>query len=221
MTGAAELSVKSRNASQEDAEEHQELQRQFMIRKSLASRTTSRTESRVENETRKVLRSSSDYDSGDDNLRPASLMSDWKEFEANVQREPSASLESHPSLQNLKHPLARQDSVYGRRVSSPALSDRSSTLPLRPSCLQNAVTAPPPAASVTPLSHSRLVRSTIQVPPPRRATIDQTKTAQPRRATFDSAKSMPRRGTFDTVPEESISVPLAEKHVEKRGYNWI
>ena len=221
MTGMAELSVKARNTSQEDAEEHRELQRQFMIRKSLASRTTSRTESRMERDSREATRSSSDYDSEDDNLRPASLMSDWKEFEANIQRERSASLEKHPSLQNLKHPLARHGSGYGREVSSPALSELSRTVPLRPSSLHNAVTAPPPAASLTSLPQNRLVRSTIQVPPPRRATIDQTKTVQPRRATFDSAKPMPRRGTFDTVPEEHSSVPLAEKYVEKRGYNWI
>lgn len=212
ITSTAEFNMKPRKMSQDDLEEHAELQRQVMIRKSLASRTSFRVEEQ---------RSLSNDNSDDEDSRPASLMSDWKEYEAGVKRERSATLENHPSL---KHPSQRTNDdsyAYGRRVPSPALSELSRTMSPRPSSLRNTITAPPPAvSSPTPPPYSRLVRSTIQVPPPRRATFDYTKTVAPRRATFDSVKPTPRRGTFDTVPEEYNSVPLAEMPAGK-GYNWI
>lgn len=225
MVSTPEFSVKLRKMSQDDVAEHQELQRQVMIRKSLASRTSTMVDSRQDSRVVPTTDGrfdnylASDYESDEDDSRNASLVSDWKEYEANVKRERSATLENHPSL---KHPAERRSEGYGRRVTSPTPSELSATISPRPSSLRNTITAPPRAASSPlPPPYSRLVRSTIQVPPPRRATFDYTKTAEPKRATFDSVKPMPRRGTFDTVPEEYTSVSLTDASSGKPGYNWI
>lgn len=69
-----------------DRLEEEELQRQVMIRKSLASRTSLRTSSQIYE------------DEEPEAERPKSLRMDWKKWEAGIQHQRSLSTETHPGI---------------------------------------------------------------------------------------------------------------------------
>lgn len=109
----------SRKASLADRIEEEESQREFMIRKSYASRTSTRADSQLSK------RSEETTDVGSALSATASMRDDWKEWEASLQMERSMSPQRHPSLASLgssisrpgmpppipeeQHPLARLD----------------------------------------------------------------------------------------------------------------
>ncbi|CAM1506840.1 Fc.00g064810.m01.CDS01 [Cosmosporella sp. VM-42] len=88
-----EQKAKQRKFSDLETMEEVEIQRQEMIYKSLATRASPRTLHH---------RHSEENDDNDDNVDTEvprkSLRSEWKEWEANIQRDRSISLDSHPGL---------------------------------------------------------------------------------------------------------------------------
>lgn len=143
-----------RNMSDLDRFEEEELQRQFMIRKSLASRTSSWTDSRLYETV-----SEEQHDMAEED-RFGNLRSDWKEWEAKLQRERSRSCESHPAVDpstksraNLAVPApARADSPSRRMNRSPTPRPAPSpALPRIPSKESLASRTPSPR-SPSPLS---------------------------------------------------------------------
>lgn len=104
-----------------------ELQRQAMIQRSLAGRRSSAT---LEN--RSSLRSNTESDSG-------SVMSDWKEFEANLRQHPALSLHHHPGLQR-QHPFPGHGDLRLQAAPTP-VTDSFPPFPPSPEQI-----SPPPAA---------------------------------------------------------------------------
>lgn len=193
-----------------DITEQEELQRLVMIRKSLASRTSMVAESRASH------RGDEDLDTESSSSRPGSLRSDWKEFEAGIQSQRSVSLENHPVLKN--SPEHSCDS-YGRRVSSPAMAELPRHSP-SPHSIRSSLASPPPVTPRTDqLPYSRPPRNSWQRAPPQpSASLEPLRTPH-HRPTSDPPRMMPRRGTFDSVPEEYCGVPLTESEKPRQG--WI
>uniref|UniRef100_A0A8H7N9X7 Uncharacterized protein n=1 Tax=Bionectria ochroleuca TaxID=29856 RepID=A0A8H7N9X7_BIOOC len=166
--------------------EDQELQRQAMIQKSLASRTSSRAESRnslLLQESRNSLITQEthnslfpQYEEDEREVRTSrsnsagSLRDEWKEFEANLQRNRSRSLVNHPGL---KTSHGRSDSESSERVSvqTPATAELRSH-PIHPS-----PTSKPDCASFLPVD---IEASHPQHPIHSGVNLDRTESALPR-----------------------------------------
>ncbi|VUC27110.1 unnamed protein product [Clonostachys rosea] len=187
--------------------EDQELQRQAMIQKSLASRTSSRAESRnslllqesrnslIPQETHNSL--FPQYEEEEREVRSSrsnsagSLRDEWKEFEANLQRNRSRSLVNHPGLKTSHGRSDSHDSQSSElSVQTPATAELRSH-PIHPS-----PTSKPDYASFLPVdiqaSHSqhpiysesqpRSHRvSSATLPPPRHSIFPPTKGGQHQR----------------------------------------
>lgn len=119
----------SKMSINESLDARHEFQREYIIRKSLASRTSS-AESRPDNfnnanDAGQARINESPYCEGyeieNQNEKQNALMDDWKEFEAGIRRDNSRSLRRHPSLTRvLTHPpLARRNSEKPRTNSRP------------------------------------------------------------------------------------------------------
>ncbi|KFH47256.1 hypothetical protein ACRE_018890 [Hapsidospora chrysogenum ATCC 11550] len=133
----------------------EELERLVIIRKSLASRTSARTDSRTSSQ---IMDDDLDPDTSSSS-RPTSLRDDWKEYEANIHRERSASLENHPILKNSSSPRHPHESL-GRPLTQSPLSDRSSHYPPSPLSARSSLPSPLPVAS-------RSVSDSARMLPPR------------------------------------------------------
>lgn len=165
--------------------EDQELQRQAMIQKSLASRTSSRAESRnslLLQESRNSLITQEthnslfpQYEEDEREVRTSrsnsagSLRDEWKEFEANLQRNRSRSLVNHPGL---KTSHGRSDSESSElSVQTPATAELRS----HPS------TRPPRANPTVPPSCPSISRPvTLSTRSIRGVNLDRTESALPR-----------------------------------------
>lgn len=108
--------TRRRKMSDLDRLEEDELQRQFMIRKSLAGRTSLRTDSRLSQRS-----SEEQLEAVDEEESSAGLKNDWKEFEAKLNRERTMSFETHPAAEPPTKP-----SVCAITVPAPARADWSS-----------------------------------------------------------------------------------------------
>ncbi|KAK7226106.1 hypothetical protein V2G26_014109 [Clonostachys chloroleuca] len=200
--------------------EDQELQRQAMIQKSLASRTSSRAESRnslllqesrnslIPQETHNSL--FPQYEEDEREVRTSrsnsagSLRDEWKEFEANLQRNRSRSLVNHPGL---KTPHGRSDSQSSElSVQTPATAELRSH-PIHPS-----PTSKPDCASFLPVdikaSHPQhLIYLGSQ---PRSHRVSSATLPPPRHSIFPPASGGQQHQRRVTLQEQQL-----------RGQAWI
>ncbi|KAF4983252.1 hypothetical protein FZEAL_1290 [Fusarium zealandicum] len=111
------------DSGKNDEKDHQ---RQIMIRKSLQSRASSRATDRVPDE---FLNDHSDDDEEEEERNP-SLKKDWKAYEADIQRNRSTLMRSHPGV---KRPTAQSRAGSSSSKRPPPYSfGSSSTSPRSP-----------------------------------------------------------------------------------------
>ena len=188
----SKTAVAEANGSSSWGRRDEEMERQVVAARSLATRPSSDTQ-----------RYSGGYlEEWDDDFssQRGSLLSDMKELEANIQTGGRASLELHPVFKQTSEPKASQLSQQWT-PPSPLEAETPRPLVARPkvASLPRAATAPVLAASRTELpSNSRQVHpsqrnkaANPQRPPSRRHHLSESHVAP-----------LPRRGTFDAVPEE-------------------
>ena len=163
--------------------EKEEIQRQFIIRKSLASRSSSQAESRT---------SRNSYGESDDECssQSQSIMEDWKEFEANLCSERSLLVETHPGLRPSPQRQCSYETHPALRPMAAQLSPLVTPPPVRTASPLQVVMAPP--------SRPRLVSS-----PPLNARFNVATTpngvrcdrAPPRRSMF----TVPHRASYESL----------------------
>ncbi|KAF7544751.1 hypothetical protein G7Z17_g9694 [Cylindrodendrum hubeiense] len=144
--------AKKRKMSDADKEDDEDIQRQVMIRKSLASRASSRTTNRV-SKGKAPQRDGDDDDDDDDdeddeeqpvnNRKPNSLKTDWKAYEADLQRNRSVLIRRHPGV----------DRSAGGSSTTP-LSPISATSPTSPTSLMSSTFSASPRPSPVPRQHT-------------------------------------------------------------------
>ncbi|KAH7171030.1 hypothetical protein EDB81DRAFT_188105 [Dactylonectria macrodidyma] len=186
MTMSKTKSAKKRKISDADKEDQDDIQRQVMIRKSLASRASSRTTDRV-GKGKVPVEDDEDEDDEEkdddeeeeeehtDRHRPGGLKTDWKAYEADLQRNRSVLIRRHPGV----------DRSGGG----------SSTTPLSP------ITATSPTS---PTSQTSLISPTFSLSP--------RPSPAPRQHTFPSISRKPVARTATAMAERSapLSVGKAE-----------
>jgi hypothetical protein len=185
--------------------EKKELERLIIIRKSLASRTSTRADSRTSSQMM-----DGDLDLESLSSRPTSLRDDWKEYEANIHRDRSASLENHPILKNSNSPQHPYESRARPLTQSP-LSDRSHYAP-SPLSARSSLPSPLPVAPRSDRTPYKLPSwGSWQRTPPQPGSAFEPFRVSHTRSVSDSARMLPPRGTFDAVPEEYCNGPLDDE----------
>lgn len=156
--------AKKRKMSDADREDEEDVQRQIMIRKSLASRASSRTTTRVsqgkapqEEDEKDDSEEDSEEDRPTNKHNQDSLKTDWKAYEADLQRNRSVLIRRHPGVDR-----------SGGSSSKAPLSPITATSPTSPTSHMSPPFTTSPRPNPAPRQHT--FPSIARKPVPRTAT---------------------------------------------------
>ncbi|KAK7422615.1 hypothetical protein QQZ08_009421 [Neonectria magnoliae] len=146
--------AKKRKMSDLDKVDGDDIQRQIMIRKSLASRASSRTTTTTRKSKGKGPLEAEGMDDDDDTEKldneriSDSLKTDWKAYEADLQRNRSVLIRRHPGVD--------RSNIDGS-VTTPLspLSPISPTSPTSPTSPMSSISSPPPMSLTSPRTTSQ------------------------------------------------------------------